>query len=140
MGDVGEQAGSEAEVGNRGSVNTHSLHELDSSAARGRLSCFFGSKAFASSVKPGRRHDKLIAEQRARVYLPGMPRQRARLKGPAKSGITPRLEVSHADAIDAIRCSIVSRPVVQTQELMAEYKSLKNKIKRLRRLLRGKKS
>lgn len=134
MDNTREQTGSDTAMGKSGSAEPATLFQPYSRTAED-LSGFFGSSAFAAVIKPGRRRDKFLAESRCRVYPVGTVRQRSNGKGPTKTGQSAMLNISHEDAIAALRCSMVSPPEVKTEELMSEYRALKNKMKRLRKLL-----
>lgn len=136
MDNTREQTGSDAEMGESGSAEPATLFQPYSRTAED-LSGFFGSSAFAAVIKPGRRRDKFLAESRCRVYPIGTVWERRNGRGKSKTGIQRTVTPTHADAIDALRCSMVSPPEVKTEELMSEYRALKNKMKALRRALRA---
>ena len=110
-----------------------SLHAYKALEAIG---AFFGSKELRNVLVPGRRREAFIYQQRCRVYPVGTTWERKR-KGRTSTGIQRVVQTPHKEAIAAMRGSILSPPEVKTDELMAEYRKIKNKMKTLRRVLRG---
>lgn len=100
-----------------------------------RLSDFFGSKILARYLKQGRQREAFLASVGRRVYF--RPVWTRRDGSQVKDGTQPIPEPPHKDAIAVLRCGLLAPPHVKTEELMASYRKLKNKLKTIRRLTRG---